>query len=131
MGIGGIGTDIVEIERIKKVVQRKGDRFLNRIFTESERTFCSGRLDPFPCLAARFAAKEAVFKSLGTGLTGCRWIDVEVIRNGNVAPEIVLRGGAWELAQRTGIDRVLISISHDRGRALAFALAVKQGGVMA
>lgn len=127
MLIGGIGTDIIEIDRIKKIAGRKGQRFLMRVFTEAELDFCLGRADPYPCLAARFAAKEAVLKSLGSGLAGCRWTDVEVVRTGPAPPEIVLAGHARELAENAGIDRVLISISHDRGRAIAFALAVKGG----
>lgn len=125
MLISGIGTDIVEIERIKKIAGRKGSRFLKRIFTETELDFCSERADPYPCLAARFAAKEAVFKCLGTGLAGCRWTDVEVARSAGGAPEIVLGGNAWLIARNAGVVRVMVSISHDRGRAVAFALAVK------
>ncbi|MFZ5633198.1 MAG: holo-ACP synthase [Bacillota bacterium] len=127
MMIGGIGTDIVEIDRLKRVVESKGTRFLKRVFTEGELTFCLGRKDPYPCLAARFAAKEAVFKSLGTGLAGCRWTDVEVVRTGTAAPEIILGGNARVMAERAGFARIMISISHDRSRAVAFALAVKGG----
>lgn len=129
MLIDGVGTDIVEIDRIKKITGRKGQRFLKRVFTEAELDFCFGRADPYPCLAARFAAKEAVFKSLGSGLAGCRWTDVEVVRKGSTPPEIVLGGLARELAEKAGINRVLISISHDQGRAVAFAMAVKGGTV--
>lgn len=125
MLISGIGTDIVEIERIKRIAGRKGNRFLKRIFTETEREFCAGRVDPYPCLAARFAAKEAVFKCLGTGLAGCRWTDVEVTRDTNGAPEILLGGNAGLIARNAGVVRVMVSISHDRDRAIAFALAVK------
>lgn len=126
--VHGIGTDIIEIERIKRTVDRKGERFLKRVFTDSELAFCSSRENPFPCLAARFAAKEAVLKALGTGIGNCRWTDVEVVRNGAGAPEIVLSGNAGKLACEIGITRVMISISHDRERAVSFALAVKGGG---
>lgn len=125
MLIAGIGTDIVEIERIKKAVAVNGERFLKRIFTDAELNFCLGKKDPYPSLAARFAAKEAVFKSLGTGLGVCSWKDVEVMRSSNSAPEIILGGNAVELAERDGVIKVFISISHDRGRAVAYALAVK------
>lgn len=127
MLIAGIGTDIVEIGRVKKAATINGERFLKRVFTDAELDFCLGRKDPYPCLAARFAAKEAVFKSLGTGLVGCSWKDVEVVRSSNLAPEIILGGNAVKLAERAGVAKVLISISHDRGRAVAFALAVKGG----
>lgn len=129
MLIGGIGTDIIEIDRIKKIAGRKGQRFLKRVFTEAELDFCFGRSDPYPCLAARFAAKEAVFKTFGSGLAGCRWTDIEVVRKGSAPPEIMLGGLARELAEKAGINRVMISISHDRDRAVAFAVAVKGGTV--
>lgn len=125
--IDGIGADIVEIERIKRVAERKGERFLKRVFTKAELTFCLSRRDPYPCLAARFAAKEAVFKALGTGLAGCRWTDVEVVRTGASAPEVVLNGNARDKAEKAGFSRIMLSISHDRGRALAFAIAAKGG----
>jgi holo-[acyl-carrier protein] synthase len=126
MIINGIGTDIVEIDRIRRVAGRMGHRFLERIFTESELACCFRRADPFPCLAARFAAKEAVFKSLGTGLFGCRWTDVEIVRTGTSAPEVLLGGNAGVIARKAGIARVMISMSHGRGSAVAFALAVKK-----
>ena len=127
MQIEGIGTDIVDIDRIKSIIERKGKRFLKRVFTGVELDYCMARKNPYPCLAARFAAKEAVLKALGTGLAGCSWTDIEVVRNGYAAPEIVLTGNTGKIAQLKGIIRVLISISHDRGFAIAFALAVKGG----
>lgn len=127
MLVVGIGTDIIEIERIRRVGERKGNRFLERVFTQSEISLCRRRIDPFPCLAARFAAKEAVLKALGTGLSGCSWKDVEVVRGGTGQPEVLLGGKAGIIARNEGIVRVMISISHDRGRAVAFALAVRGG----
>ncbi|MFZ5647515.1 MAG: holo-ACP synthase [Bacillota bacterium] len=129
MQVYGIGTDIVDIDRIRIIFERKGERFLKRVYTRPELDYCLARSNPYPCLAARFAAKEAVFKSLGTGLTGCRWTDVEVVRTGSSAPEIVLAGNALKVAEDRGISSVMISISHNRGAAVAFALAVKGGGV--
>lgn len=126
--IEGIGTDIVNVARIRDITLRRGARFLKRVFTESELEYCFKRKDPYQCLAARFAAKEAVFKSLGTGLIGCRWTDVEVVRSGYSAPVVQLGGNAGKMAGGRGIARVLVSISHDRGMAVAFALAVKGGG---
>lgn len=125
--IEGIGTDIVSVERIRAIALRRGARFLQRIFTEGELEYCFKRKDPYQCLAARFAAKEAVLKSLGTGLAGCRWTDVEVVRSGSLPPVVHLGGNAGRLAGGMGIARVLVSISHDRGMAVAFALAVKGG----
>ncbi|NTW05132.1 MAG: holo-ACP synthase [Peptococcaceae bacterium] len=122
--IVGIGTDIIEIERIKNAVKKNGRNFLARIFTEREIAYCYLKKDPFPSLAARFAAKEAVFKALGCGLTGCKWTDAEVFRRENHAPEIVLGGNLSLIAEGLKVCNVLISISHDKGRATAFAIAV-------
>lgn len=127
MQIEGIGTDIVDIDRIRSVILRKGQKFLERVFTGAELDYCLARKNPYPCLAARFAAKEAVLKALGTGLAGCRWTDIEVSRSGYAAPEILLTGNTSRIAQNRGIIRVLISISHGGGTAVAFALAVKGG----
>lgn len=127
-GIIGVGTDIIEIERIKQAVERGGRRFLERVFTSGERALCEARRDRFACYAARFAAKEAVLKAMGTGLAGCRWVDVEVDRSSEGRPEILLHREAAEQAKEKGIAVVLISLSHDRDRALAFALAVKEDG---
>lgn len=127
-GLIGVGTDIVEIERVKQAVERSGRRFLERVFTSGERAFCDARRDRFACYAARFAAKEAVLKALGSGLAGCRWVDVEVSRINGGRPEILLHGAAAELAKEVGIATVLISLSHDRDRAVAFAIATREEG---
>ncbi|MDD3652872.1 MAG: holo-ACP synthase [Desulfotomaculaceae bacterium] len=129
IGIAGIGTVIIEIERIEKAVQRSGDRFLKRVFTASERSFCDSRRDRFACYAARFAAKEAVLKAMGTGLTGSHWTDIEISRKDENGPLVLLHGATAVLAAEKGIIRMLLSISHDRGRSLAFAVAVREGGV--
>jgi len=128
--IEGIGTDIVSVERIRAVALRRGDLFLQRVFTEGELEYCLKRKDPYQCLAARFAAKEAVLKALGTGLLGCRWTDVEVVRSGSSPPEAHLSGNAGKLAGDRGIARVLLSISHERDMAVAFALAIKGGNTV-
>ncbi len=104
--------------------KKAGDRFLNRVFTHREINFCMRRRDPWPCLAARFAAKEAVFKALGTGLT--TWHDVEVTGGGSHPVQVTLSGGAALHAGAEKITVVLLSIAHDRGRAVAFATAVRQ-----
>jgi len=125
-GLAGIGTDIVEIERVKQAAERNGDRFLNRVFTSSERSFCDSRRDRFACYAVRFAAKEAVLKAMGTGLAGSRWTDVEISRNAGSAPAVLLHGATAALAAEKGIGRVLLSLSHDSEKALAFAAAVRE-----
>lgn len=126
IGLAGIGTDIIEIKRIKKAAQRNGDRFFKRVFTASERIFCDARRDRFACYAARFAAKEAVLKAMGTGLAGARWTEVEISRKDGDGPVVLLHGATAALAAEKGIIRMLLSISHDRGRALAFVVAVKE-----
>ena len=128
-GLIGAGTDIIEIERIKQAVERGGDRFLERVFTPGERSFCDARKDRFSCYAARFAAKEAVLKALGTGLAGCGFTDVEVRRPEGGRPEITLHGAAAEIAKEKGIAAVLISMSHNRANAVAFAIAAGEEGV--
>ncbi|MDD4168755.1 MAG: holo-ACP synthase [Desulfotomaculaceae bacterium] len=126
IGLAGIGTDIIEIERIKKAAQLNGDRFFKRVFTASERNYCDSKRDRFACYAARFAAKEAVLKAMGTGLAGSRWTDVEISRKDGAGPVVLLHGATAALAAEKGIIRLLLSISHDRGRSLAFAVAIRE-----
>lgn len=122
----GIGTDTIEIERITEACANK--RFLERVYTIAERDYCFNRKNPYPSLAARFAAKEAVLKALGTGLAGCRFTDIEVVfEYAGGPPAVKLSGGALKVANEKGVDKVLISLSHDRTRAVAFAVAVSGG----
>ncbi|MCG9967630.1 holo-ACP synthase [Pelotomaculum terephthalicicum JT] len=125
-GLAGIGVDIVEIDRLKDAVERIGDRFLNRIFTPSEQCYCDKKRDRYACYAARFAAKEAVFKTMGTGIAGARWTDVEVCKKTGGCPTVRLQGNTAILAREKGICEILISLSHDRGRAMAFAVAIRK-----
>lgn len=121
----GIGTDIIEIERIELAVSRSGQQFLDRVFTPAEQEHCKGKVQ---CLAGRFVAKEAILKALGTGLRELRWTNIEILPNYLGKPEVKLTGAALELAEKTDVARVLVSISHDRGRAVAFAVAVGKEG---
>lgn len=111
-----VGVDAIEIERIAQAVARWGERFLQRIFTEHELAYCRGRS---PQLAARFAAKEAVMKALGTGLRGLGWREIEVVRQPGGAPSIALYGRAYQRAQAAGIYGLAVSITHSRSLALA------------
>ena len=113
------GVDIIEIERIRKMAERWGERFLHRIYTEDEISYCRGRPQN---LAARFAAKEAAMKALGTGLRGVGWKDVEVIRNESGAPSIRLHGRALARSQRLGVTELALSLSHSREFAVAFVV---------
>ena len=121
------GVDIVEIPRIERVVNRYGDRFLRRIYTEGETDYSRGRA---PQLASRFAAKEAVMKALGTGIRGVRWRDIEVARQRGRPPEIVLHGTALARAEKMGIDRLAVSLSHSETYAVAFVVGEARDGSM-
>ncbi len=116
------GVDLVEIERIKKAVNRLGIRFLQRIYTPREREYARGR---FPQLAARFAAKEAAAKILGTGLwrNGVSWHDIEVINEPGGKPHLHLSGAAADRAANLGLSQWSLSLTHSRGDAIAFVIA--------
>ncbi len=117
--IVGVGIDIVDVERIASLLERYGDRFLRRVFTESEVDYCRSKRNPSPHLSARFAAKEAASKALGTGFAdGMRFIDIEVSRN-HARPRILLHNRALALAEKLGVRRMHLSISHDRLYAAA------------
>jgi len=123
--VKGIGVDIAQIPRLRRVVERWDDRFLRRVFTEAEIAYCHGRRDPIPHLAARFAAKEATLKALGTGLRmGVNWRELEVRRERGQAPTMVLTGRSQAIARAKGASRVLISLTHDGDYAMAQALLV-------
>src|SRR6266478_9786780 len=114
MRINGIGVDLVNIPRMRDVIDRWRDRFLQRVFTEAEIAYCRARRDPVPHFAARFAAKEAGLKALGTGLSlGVRWRDLEVHRERGQAPRLVLHGRARELGLARGGRHMLLALTHD------------------
>ena len=110
------GIDIIEISRVRGVLERYGQRFLDRIFTPAEIAYCRERA---PNLAARFAAKEATMKALGPGVRGVGWKDIEVVRHESGAPSIELHGRAKQRAQRLGVQEVAISLSHSKDYAVA------------
>ena len=119
MNIIGLGFDATDIPRVAEMVQRYGDRFLRRVFTDGELAYCTRRRDPSPHLAGRFAAKEACMKALGTGHTcGVLWKDIEVVR-GEGAPQLQLHGGAARRAAQMEVTRSLLTISHSDALALA------------
>lgn len=122
--IKGLGVDIVEIGRIDLALKTRKDRFIKRIFTDGEQEYCFGKPRPARHFAARFAAKEAVSKALGTGKSGMRWTDVEVCRDGKGCPFIKLTGGAASRAQENGVCDVAISLSFNRNNAVASAVAI-------
>ena len=113
------GVDITEIDRIRDLVDRWGDRFLRRIYTDDELDYCRGRAQN---LAVRFAAKEATMKALATGARAVGWKDIEVVRGAGGAPSLNLSGRALRRAQKLGVKEVSISLSHSRDLAIAFVV---------
>ena len=117
--MNAVGVDIIEIHRIKDSLAKFGERFLGRCFTPLEVAFCRGRVSE---LAARFAAKEAVMKALGTGARGVAWREIEVLPNHRGKPLVYLHGRAARRAEKIGLDGVDISLSHSREFAVAFVV---------
>lgn len=118
--IVGSGIDLVEIARIHDSVERFGHRFLNRIFTDTEQAYCLRRRKPAESLAARFAAKEAGAKALGTGISrGVNWLEIEVIREPGGRPSLRFHGRAAEIAAGLGVVRAALSLTHTADLAMA------------
>jgi holo-[acyl-carrier protein] synthase len=118
--IVGLGIDVVEVHRVETAIKRHGSAFLNRVFTPAEIAYCERHRNRFERYAARFAAKEAAMKALGTGWAhGVRWRDIEVTHSPGGRPVLVLYGASLEHAERLGIRHSSLSISHIEGSALA------------
>jgi len=119
----GIGVDLIEIDRIQKLLDQYGDHFLQRILVPAEITYCQLHRRPAPHVAARFAAKEAIAKAFGTGI-GERlgWHDIEIVRKDTGEPEVILHDAARKLAEQRGGTRVRISLSHTADHAVAVAI---------
>jgi holo-[acyl-carrier protein] synthase len=116
----GLGIDLVEVARLADALDRHGNRFVERVFTGAEREACELRGDRALALAARFAAKEACLKALGTGWAeGLGFRDVEVVREGNRPPRLVLHGAAARRAEALGVIRSHVSLTHQPGIAAA------------
>ncbi len=125
-GVIGVGTDIVEVERIERALERHGERFMKRVFTQEEVDYCTGMARPGPHFAARFAAKEAVSKCFGTGIGAeFGWTSLSVRKGARGEPFAVLDEQGNALLQRVGGSAVLISLSHTKTLATAFAVIVK------
>jgi holo-[acyl-carrier protein] synthase len=118
--VRGIGIDVCKVERIAESLTRFGERMERRLFTPDELAYCRGFKDPMPHLAARFAAKEATSKALGTGLAGgVSWTQIEVVQPGGRVPTLRLSGAALERFQAIGATRSHLSLSHDAGLGVA------------
>jgi holo-[acyl-carrier protein] synthase len=115
-----VGVDIVEIERVAGVIARWGERFLQRVYTETELAYCRGRI---PELAARFAGKEAVTKALGTGIRGLAWREIEILADPLGKPLVRLHGRARARAAAIGLSHFAVSLSHSRDFAVAMVVA--------
>jgi len=115
-----VGVDLVEIRRIAALMAQHGERFTGRVFTPGEVADCGGRAES---LAARWAAKEAVAKALGTGIGAVGWQEIEVVRGESGCPAVILHGRAAALAAARGLTRWALSLAHDGGMALAFVVA--------
>ncbi|GAB4222789.1 MAG: holo-[acyl-carrier-protein] synthase [Acidobacteriota bacterium] len=125
--IVGLGVDLVELSRIRAVLERHGDRFLRRVLTDDERAYCLRKRDPVPSLAARFAAKEAAAKALGTGLARGVWFrDIEVVRAETGEPGLRFHRGAQRMADLRRATRGLLTLTHGRDAAVAVVVLERE-----
>ena len=125
MEIVGLGVDLVDIARVRHLLDRYGESFRTRCFTEHEWEYAQRFRDPSARLAARFAGKEAVMKSLGTGWRRIRWVDIEITGGG--APQVNLSGRAAQRAEMLGVSQVLVTITHTGDQAVVMAIATGPG----
>jgi holo-[acyl-carrier protein] synthase len=118
--IVGLGIDIAEVNRVEEAISRHGRHFLERVFTAAEIAYCESHKNCFERYAARFAAKEAAMKALGTGWRhGIRWVDLEVVNLPGGRPTLRLAGVAARLASRLGVTNVVLSMTHTASQAMA------------
>jgi holo-[acyl-carrier protein] synthase len=118
--IVGLGVDLIEIDRVKRAHLKHGQRFIDRLFTPGEARYCLRKKDPYPSLAGRFAAKEAVIKAFSHGFGGrWKWTQIEVVRQPSGKPTLNLTGIMEELRVRRQIDRVHLTIAHSKRDATA------------
>lgn len=116
-----VGADLVEVRRVAALIERYGARFTGRVFTEREMAACAGRAES---LAARWAAKEAAAKALGTGIGQVAFREIEIVGGDSGRPQLVLHGRALVVASEQGLTSWALSLSHDGGFALAFVVAM-------
>jgi holo-[acyl-carrier protein] synthase len=125
----GLGADLIEVERVRGVIERQGERFLARVFSDEERAYCGSMKHPFKHYAARFAAKEAVSKCFGTGIGGeLGWRSVSVYHGERHQPLVRLDEKGAELLRRAGATHVHVTLSHTETMALAVAVLVRATG---
>ena len=125
MIIFGIGIDVVEVERVESSMSEFGERFASRVFTEDERAYCESQKRPAIHYAARFAAKEAVAKAMGTGIgKDLSWLDMEIRRRDSGEPEVFLTGDGEKFAQKHNLTQIKISLTHAEHYAAANAVVL-------
>jgi len=125
MDVAGLGTDLVEVERFRLAMDRRGERFLERLFSDAEREYAGRQFDPAKSFGARFGAKEAVMKAMGVGLWKFKLRDIEVVRARSGAPSVALHGRAAEMAAERGVVAWHLSLTHTDSIALAVAIAMR------
>ena len=126
MAVRGIGIDVTQVQRIVSVLERFGERMEQRLFTDAELAYCKGHKDPLPHLAARFAAKEAASKALGTGMSGgVAFKQIEIVQPGGRVPTLTFHGVALERYRSLGCTASHLSLTHDAG--IAVACVVQEG----
>jgi len=124
MSVAGVGVDLVESERVRRMLAEKGAHVFDRLLTPDEARYCRSRTDPAESVAARLAAKEAVYKALqgSAAARGIGWREIEVVRDEDGRPEVALTGLAAERAAALGVQRVMVSLSHTHQAAVAVAV---------
>jgi holo-[acyl-carrier protein] synthase len=125
MKIVAHGIDLVDFPRIEEMINRHGDRFINRVYTAAEQNYADKNKNRVEKYAGRFAAKEAILKLIGTGWRGkIAWTDIEVINNSSGQPQVTLDGEVKKIADKLGISQISISITHTANFAIASAVAI-------
>ena len=115
----GTGIDIVKNSRIKNLIEKYGERFLNKVYTEAEISYCQQKINSAPSFAARFAAKEAVLKALGTGMRKNSWQDIEILNNELGKPEVNLSAETEKRAEELEVSAIFLSMSHEKEYSIA------------
>jgi holo-[acyl-carrier protein] synthase len=123
-GILGIGAEITECLRIARLIERHGEMFIHRVYTEEEVRYCQSRRESTQHFAERWAAKEAVLKALGIGTRGVSWTDIEIRKSPFGRPTVAVQGAIKDAVERLGVGEVLVSIAHCRAHAVAYAIAL-------
>ncbi len=127
MSIIGIGTELIDVLRVAKLIERHGERFIDRVYTNDELRYCQSRQQSTQQFAAQWAAKEAVLKSMGLNQhRGIRWLDIEVMPDKRGRLSVKFRAGVADAALSMGVTDVLVTTSHSRGHAIAYAIAIRK-----